>query len=160
MRRLFIDLDGVLADFDTSAKSILGMHPRSFEEEFGSNEFWSRLSGAHRFYNNLEPYPGAYDFMEALSEFDPWVLTGCPSNMPEAHYDKQEWVKSHFGKHIPTITTQSKYKSNFCSPSDVIVDDWPKHMEAWINKGGIWILHENFEKSLEEVRMAMGGFYD
>ena len=32
---LFLDCDGVLADFDAGARELLGMTPRAFEQRFG-----------------------------------------------------------------------------------------------------------------------------
>ena len=43
MIQVFLDCDGVLADFDTAATQLLGQHPRKVEEEIGSDAFWRRL---------------------------------------------------------------------------------------------------------------------
>ena len=39
--RLFLDADGVLANFDEGAKRILGMSVRQFEAKHGRGAFWS-----------------------------------------------------------------------------------------------------------------------
>ena len=44
--RLFLDADGVLADFDEGAKRLLGMTPRQFEAKHGKREFWRRIANA------------------------------------------------------------------------------------------------------------------
>ena len=41
---LFLDCDGVLADFDAGAKHLLGMSPKAFEAKHGRGEFWKRLA--------------------------------------------------------------------------------------------------------------------
>ena len=45
-RRLFLDCDGVLADFDRGAQAILGMSPRAFEQRFNIGRMWAKLAGA------------------------------------------------------------------------------------------------------------------
>ena len=43
---LFLDCDGVLADFDTGARLLFGMSPKSFEARHGRGEFWKRLASS------------------------------------------------------------------------------------------------------------------
>ena len=45
---IFLDCDGVLADFDTYARSYFGMHPREVEAELGSRRFCEPCSTLSR----------------------------------------------------------------------------------------------------------------
>lgn len=38
-RQLYLDCDGVLADFNAGAASVLGMHPRAYEKRHGLGRF-------------------------------------------------------------------------------------------------------------------------
>jgi hypothetical protein len=38
--RLFLDADGVLADFDRAARDLLGMSPKAFIAKKGRGAFW------------------------------------------------------------------------------------------------------------------------
>ncbi len=51
--QLFLDCDGVLADFDAGARDVLGMSSASFEHRHGKREFWRRISLAPDFYARL-----------------------------------------------------------------------------------------------------------
>ena len=57
MNRLFLDCDGVLADFDRGAAAVLGLPPREFEKRHGLGEFWRRLARAPDFYATVPPLP-------------------------------------------------------------------------------------------------------
>lgn len=151
----WVDLDGVVFDFDTAATKVFGENPREFEAREGSDIFWATLRAQGDFFLKLELMPDAEELMyyyrsEGLT---PWFLTGVPSQIPEGHYQKQQAVKKHFGDKQPIVTTQSKNKSNFCRPGARIVDDWPKHVPAWEEKGGLWILHTSATNSIEQHRV-------
>lgn len=150
--RIFVDCDGVIANFDKLAIEIFGGDPRTFEKDHGSDVFWERIRNHKGFFSKLELMPGAIELMIFLAPWKPWILTGVPSQIPEAHFDKQEWAKEKFGAKQPIITCQSKNKANFCQPGDVIIDDWPKHQSVWEGAGGHWIVHTDVEKTIWMVK--------
>jgi hypothetical protein len=49
MRQLYLDCDGVLADFDKGATAILGMKPKAFEKRHGLGRFWAEAGERARF---------------------------------------------------------------------------------------------------------------
>ena len=53
MRQLYLDCDGVLADFDKGATAVLRLHPRAFEKRHGLGRFWQKLATAPDFYFGL-----------------------------------------------------------------------------------------------------------
>ena len=65
-RRIYLDCDGVLADFDRGAEAILGLAPHAFEQAHGAGEFWRRLARAPEFFANLDPLPDAMQLYEAV----------------------------------------------------------------------------------------------
>jgi hypothetical protein len=44
MRQLFLDCDGLFADFDAGAEAILGLRPGAFEAKRGLGRFWAKLA--------------------------------------------------------------------------------------------------------------------
>ena len=64
---LFLDCDGVLADFDAGAARLLGMTPKAFEARHGRGEFWKRLARHGDFYGDLEELPDAQRLFQAVS---------------------------------------------------------------------------------------------
>ena len=65
--RLFLDCDGVLADFDRGAEAILRMPPQAFEARHGSREFWRRLARAEGFFDSLPLMPDARELVDQLA---------------------------------------------------------------------------------------------
>jgi hypothetical protein len=146
---LFLDCDGVLADFDRGAKAILGASPAEFQKRYGPREFWKRLARARNFYGELEEIPDARRLFHAVKHLDPTILTGMPFGKWAAP-QKQEWAARHFPG-VPIITTVARQKHQHMDPGDVLVDDRENHRDLWEEAGGIFIHHKNAEDTLRQL---------
>jgi hypothetical protein len=136
---IFLDCDGVLADFDTYAEAYFGMPPRKYEAQVGSARFWLELEQKGDFYRNLPLMPDAMELVDGVRHLSPTILTGCPrGNWAEAQ--KVAWANEHFPG-APVITCRSSDKRAHAKPGDVLIDDWHQHRHRWIEMGGVWITH-------------------
>ncbi|HEY0149793.1 MAG TPA: hypothetical protein VGB70_12430 [Allosphingosinicella sp.] len=149
-RQLFLDCDGVLADFDQGATAILGMPPKAFEKRHGLGRFWAKLASAPDFYFSLPLLAGATDLFEAVRHLDPIILTGLPRGNWAAD-QKVRWAAQHFpGTRI--ITTMARDKRNHGKPGDVLVDDMLRHAPLWEEMGGVFIHHKEVDATLEQLK--------
>jgi hypothetical protein len=147
--KLFIDLDGVMANFDQAYFDLFGEYPdRNVGDKPG---MWEKINDHGSFYKDMVPMPDAHILWEFVKIFDPTILTGVPKNVSTASSDKKHWVRETLGKNIPVITCPSKHKSLHCKPGDILVDDWEQHKQKWIDVGGIWITHVSAENSIHEL---------
>ena len=149
-RQIFLDCDGVLADFDAGAEAILGMSPRDFEKRYGPREFWKRLAGADDFFGDLPPMADAQVLYEAVRDKNPIILTGMPRG-GWAEPQKRRWAERHFPG-VPVITTMAALKHEHRHPGDVLVDDRDKHRHLWENEGGVFIHHKDAASSVQALR--------
>ena len=150
MPQLFLDLDGVLADFDTYAEGVFGLPPRRFEDQRGTKRFWADLKSHEGFYNKLPLMADALELYEAVAHLKPTILTGLPVG-DWAEPQKRAWCGRHFPV-VPVICCPSKDKRNHMRPGDIIVDDWPKYKSLWEEAGGIFIVHTSAATSLAALR--------
>jgi hypothetical protein len=149
-RQLFLDCDGVLADFDHGASAILGMAPRAFEKRHGLGRFWAKLARAPDFYFSLPLLPGATELFDAVKHLDPIILTGLPQGGWAAD-QKVRWAAKHFpGTRI--ITTMARNKRDHGKPGDVLVDDMLKHAGRWEEMGGVFVHHKSVGETLERLK--------
>lgn len=146
---LFLDCDGVLADFDAGAKGLLGMLPAQFEERHGRGEFWKRLARAPNFYGTLEELPDAQELFAAVKHLKPTILTGLPLGKWAAP-QKEQWAAEHFPG-VPIITTMAREKHLHMDRGDVLVDDRENHRHLWENAGGVFVHHKNAKDSLRQL---------
>lgn len=148
-RQLFLDCDGVLADFDAGARDILGMSPNTFEQRHGRREFWRRVAKAKDFYARLPLLPDAQMLFDAVEHLDPIILTGLPLGTWAAP-QKVRWAAQHFpGTRIITCMARDKYRH--MTGADVLVDDRADHRDKWEAAGGIFLHHKNARSSLRQL---------
>ena len=151
-RQIYLDCDGVLADFDKSALAILGAPSHVFEKRHGAREFWRRLAGADRFFANLDLLPDAMALYAAVKAKDPIILTGMPHGA-WAEPQKRAWAARHFPG-VQMITTTAALKREHCHPGDVLVDDRDQHRSLWEAAGGLFIHHRSAQASIVELKAA------
>lgn len=146
---LFLDCDGVLADFDDGARHVLGMTPAAFQERHGRSEFWKRLARARNFYGELRQMPDAQRLFAAVKHLTPTILTGLPLGNWAAP-QKEQWAAEHFPG-VPIITTMAAKKHLHMEAGDVLVDDRQNHRHLWDNAGGIFVHHKNAEDTIRQL---------
>jgi len=147
--RLFLDADGVLADFDRGSRDLLGMSPKEFIARHGRGTFWKRLAKAKNFYGSLHQMPDAQLLFDAVKHLEPTILTGLPLGSWAAP-QKIEWAAEHFPG-VPIVTCMARDKHKHMHPGDVLVDDREKHRAAYEAAGVVFVHHKNAEDSLRQL---------
>lgn len=149
MRQLYLDCDGVLADFDKGAAAVLGMPPRVYEQRHGIKRFWQQLAQAPDFFFALPLMPDAMELFEAVRHLQPVILTGLPRGNWAAE-QKVRWAQIHFpGTRI--ITTMARDKRDHAREGDVLVDDQLRHRALWEEVGGVFIHHRSASASIKRI---------
>lgn len=146
---LFLDCDGVLADFDAGARALLGATPAAFEARHGRGEFWKRLARAANFYGDLPEMADAQRLFDAVKHLNPSILTGLPLGKWAAP-QKERWAAEHFPG-VPIITTMARQKHLHMERGDVLVDDRENHRHLWEDAGGVFVHHKNAEDTIRQL---------
>lgn len=150
MPRLFLDCDGVLADFDGYAAGLLGMPPREFEARHGRREFWRRIAAHPDYFYRLPLMPDARELWESVAHLHPVILTGVPHG-DWAPPQKMRWAAKHFpGARMITTMARAK-RDHMEAPGDILVDDTPRFRDLWEEAGGVFVLHRSARESLAEL---------
>ncbi|ABS14242.1 hypothetical protein I6H96_02585 [Brucella anthropi] len=151
---LFVDMDGVLADFDQGYADRFGIRPSKTDD----NVDWGLVRGTEGFYAGLPPMPDFDQLWRGVAPYNPIILTGVPRSVREAADNKRAWVDRWIGKDQPMIACQSKDKSlHIRKPGDILIDDWEKYRSVWIGRGGRWITHTSAEASLAGLAALLAG---
>ena len=147
--RLFLDADGVLADFDEGARRLLGMTVREYERKHGRGAFWKRLAQAENFYGALPEMADARLLFDAVKHLEPTILTGLPLGNWAAP-QKVKWAAEHFPG-VPIITCMARDKHKHMHSGDVLVDDRENHRAAYEAAGVVFVHHKNAGDTLRQL---------
>ena len=147
--RLFLDADGVLADFDHGSRRLLGSSPKDYIAKHGRRSFWKKLARVPNFFGTLPEMPDARILFDAVKHLKPTILTGLPEGGWSAP-QKVEWAAEHFPG-VPIVTCMASDKHKHMHPGDVLVDDREKHRDAYEAHGVLFIHHRNAEDSLRRL---------
>jgi len=154
--QIFLDSDGVLADFDAFASSVLGMTLNQYEAAKHQPEGWDILYAVEDFFFKLPKMRDADELVQGVRDrgFEPIILTGVPSKDGSdwAIPQKERWYEKHYpGTRVICCKSKDKVLHQVAGKHNVLIDDWKRHMKTWQNAGGTFILHKNAKQSLAEL---------
>jgi hypothetical protein len=150
--KIWVDLDGTLADFDKKHVEMFGIPPdREDRTEEKDNEMWQIIDNHGTFFLDLEPLPDYLELWNFVKNFNPTILTGIPRTA-NASEQKKEWVSKYISPDVPVVCCKSREKFKHGSPGEVLLDDWEKYKHKWERMGGIFVTHTDAKSSIEKLK--------
>lgn len=132
MKRIYVDMDGVLADFYS--------HPKLGGEKRGYGNYPEMYEPG--FFLALPPIKGALEAMDILlkeKNLDIWILTQPVKETSYSYAEKVEWIK----KYLPSLEgkiVMTQEKSHLAGRGLTLIDDNPKWGSGWVARGGFFLL--------------------
>lgn len=152
---LYLDMDGVMADFDGAFPKVFGLDHRNMADA----EMWRHINGHPSFFRDLPPMTGALQFFRKVEDFNPVILTACPkSNYQNVALQKRAWVREHLSKNVLVLPVMGGINKPLFmhQPGDILIDDYRRNVEAWIAAGGRGILHRDWQQTREKFYSVTG----
>jgi len=167
---VFLDLDGVLVDFNKTATKILGVEypPKKwhwYEDTPGGFEKINNACTTH-FWANLDWTPDGHDiFRLVVSYVKPeniYFLT-CPMPNLESATGKAIWVNKHLPVYNKRLIITCAPKHLFAGPDKLLIDDKDENVINFARKGGSSILvprpwnhhRSSIDKTYQTVKDAL-----
>lgn len=152
---VYLDSDGLLADFDFLAREILGNRTI---ESVPKGTLWAAVERHGSFFESLPVMENAEVLVDfVLNNFSRVaVLTASGYTPKDAPEQKRRW----YAKHFPQLTTihvvdKSPDKAAFAHQRAILVDDRRKSLDPWIAAGGIGIFHTSVEDTIEQLQALL-----
>ena len=155
MKNIYLDLDGVVANFDEFVENIIG-HAPPLDKKLTEQD-WLEILKHPRLFRDLNVYEGAGNFVRAISQlaneyhYDLKFLTAVSrkNDMPWSFIDKIHWVEKHFPGIPVWFGPYSADKHLHATVGDILIDDRITNIIRWNQAGGIGILHlSSFSQTL------------
>jgi 5'-nucleotidase len=145
--KLFIDMDGVLCDYE-------GHYRRLFGVSFGMDDKerrWKNVDDVS-FWSTIPWMRDGKMLWAAVQRFNPTILS-APTREQSSRKGKLIWCRRELGI-VNVILETEKYK--YAAPDSILIDDRPQNIDPWKANGGIGILHTSTVGTLHELGKLMG----
>lgn len=151
----FLDLDGVLADFDTHLRTENKLTP-------DGKTNWKALD--EKWWTTMPVCTGAKAFYDAVKQMGATKFLTAPVLSAECFSGKAKWVQGFVpergaGILKDLIICPSGDKAYLARPNHILIDDRQKNVDEWTAAGGIGIVHNgDFADTMRRVKQAMANY--
>jgi len=149
-KKLYIDMDGVLCDFEEQFYKLVGDEANDYEKEHGEPEFWKAV-GDHgeKFWSEMPWMSDGKELWNYVKKFNPTILS-TPSRDKRSETGKAKWVKRELGANVPYIFIRAKEK--YADSNSILVDDLERKIRRWTTAGGIGVRHYKTKDTIRQLK--------
>jgi hypothetical protein len=150
---IFIDLDGVIADFDAHART-------QGKYDAAGKVKWDELD--YQWWATMPIFPGAKDFYDAALKLGEVRFLTAPIVSEECFSGKARWIQNFVperGKFIlrDLILCAGADKGYLAGANRILVDDRQDNVKDWVDAGGIGIHHNgDFRETMKKLPVLPG----
>jgi len=159
MLKIYVDLDECLTAFVAAVQALgpeaaAGLSYAATDEQ--KKVMYKAIEKAGPdFWINMDWAPGGEELWQFLAPHNP-VLLSSPGNegmfRTYAEIGKREWVQNH----MPGTTLfLEPDKHQYAERDAVLIDDMKDNVSAWIQCGGIGILHKDADSTIQQMQKLL-----
>jgi len=146
MKNIYLDMDGVIADFDKRYIELFNITTKQSERDKKWVQFFDKFI-EERHFATLDLMPEAIELMDYLKSTGiPIIIlssTSSENRDNEIRPQKMEWLKKHKIDFPVILVPGARLKKDYATPDSILIDDTSKNIDDWRREGGIGILYEN-----------------
>ena len=153
---IFVDMDGVLADFFGSWKKLIGKDWReigdidsALQKIRDTDDFWLKIpptKNANNLLSIIKQIKGSYN-----------ILSAPLPNDPNSEPHKREWIKKYLKSFPPSKVIITHDKAKYATQADgtpnILIDDYGVNIGKWESAGGVGFKHKDhkFERTARNL---------
>jgi hypothetical protein len=154
--KIYLDMDGVIADFDKRYKARYKMEPREAEQHKEFDKFFTQFI-ADKEFATLDLMPDAMELIDYLRslEVPTEILSSSASEKrdPQIRPQKLDWLKKNDIEFNPIIVPGKRHKKDYSNANSILIDDTQVNIDQWRREGGIGILHTDAINTINILKM-------
>jgi beta-phosphoglucomutase-like phosphatase (HAD superfamily) len=154
--KIYLDMDGVIADFDRRYKERYKMLPREADDNKEFEKFFTKFIADGEF-ATLDLMPDAMELIDFLRtlKVPTEILSSSASEKrdPEIRPQKLEWLKKNSIEFNPIIVPGKRHKKDYSNANTLLIDDTSVNIDQWRREGGIGILHTDTLTTINILKM-------
>lgn len=161
MPKVYVDMDGVLADFFSALAQYRGVDHWKDGGEDSVQDSIKAIQGTD-FFSTLPVFSTAPNIINSVKAFTggEWYINSSPlrDDHENSKKHKLDWLKNNnFDPSGVIITTRKEsYAINKqTNQPNILIDDKPSNLERWTAKGGIGIRYQATQDSPERVQKGL-----
>lgn len=168
MLTIYLDMDGVLCDFDKQYIKVNGTPPSMANRDRKEKDAkWLKFIEGKNFekldyFKNAKVLLGVIEILDSDPNVKVEILSsaGGPSNYDEVKSQKVKWLKDHNITYKVNIVTGRSKKKEYANENTVLIDDTADVVDSFNSAGGHAILHKDVTKTVEQLLKIYGKFKD
>lgn len=155
---IYVDLDEVLTDFDNQfaqlASNTQHLTPLEYETKYGKGSIWNIINPEGiPFWSDMKWMKGGKRLVQYLlplkDKYNIQILS-MPSIEQDSRTGKALWIERELHNVFPL--NLSFTKSDYATPTSLLIDDYGKNTREWIAAGGIAIKHIDTNDTIKQLK--------
>ena len=157
---IYVDMDGVLADFFGAWKKLVGKDWREIKDLDGALQ---RIRDKDDFWLNIPVTPNAMNLLSLVKQLKGSynILSAPLPNDPKSEPHKRQWIEKNLSAFPPSKVIITSNKSVHATQPDgtpnILIDDFGKNIAKWEAAGGVGFKHKDhkFERTVKNLKQYM-----
>lgn len=148
--KLYLDLDGVLADYSTHFKDVTGLENTDRQKY---QEAKHTLIGTD-FYRKIPKFANTdYIIQEVVNIFGEYSICSCPflEDLDNSKRNKLIWIAENL-QIQPKEIIFTQYKYRYAQGHSILVDDFSENVRLFIQEGGYAV---DFKNGIDDVEYML-----
>ena len=155
---IYLDMDGVIADFEKRYVELFKVQPSSTREYKEFNKFFDKFIADGHF-ETLDLLPDAMDLVRALRNALPptQILSSTASEKRHKAISEQKikWLETQGIDFQRNLVPGKELKKRYARTDTLIIDDTESVINDWRAAGGVAILHKNVADTLVQLKFIL-----
>ena len=157
---VYVDMDGVLADFFGAWKKLIGKDWREIKDLDGALQ---RIRDKDDFWLNIPVTPNAMNLLSLVKQLKGSynILSAPLPNDPNSEPHKRQWIEKNLSAFPPSKVIITSNKSVHATQPDgtpnILIDDFGQNIAKWQAAGGVGFKHKDhkFERTVKNLKQHM-----